>query len=189
MLDTLVHLDRQLFFLINGEWHTPWLDVVLPFARNPYFWAPLYLFLFLFFSLNYKIKGGWWIFFFLVTFGLTDSITGNILKDLVVRYRPCNDPVMSNFTRSLVPCAGSHCFPSNHAANHFALAMFMFLTLRKVFGSWMWIAFLWAFLVCYAQVYVGQHYPADILYGTIVGLIFGSLTGKFFNYKIGLDSA
>lgn len=186
MLNTLLQLDRKIFFIINSQWHNVVFDAVLPFVRNPYFWAPLYFFLLIFMIINYKWKGGLWVLFFIGTFGITDSITGNILKDMVVRYRPCNDPVFSHYVRSLVPCAGSHCFPSNHAANHFALAMFLFLSLKKPLGKWMWIAFIWAFLVCYAQVYVGQHYPSDILYGTAVGLVFGTLTGKLFNRKIQL---
>lgn len=187
MLQSLLQLDRKIFFLINGQWHTPWLDASLTFTRNPYFWAPLYLFLFLFAAVNFKRKGLWWILFFILTFAITDFITGNILKDLTVRLRPCNDPYMSQFTRSLVPCHGRHCFPSNHASNHTALALFIFSTLHKSVGKWLWVIFIWAFLVCYAQMYVGEHYPSDIIAGILVGLFFGTITSSIFNRKIGLS--
>lgn len=183
MLQSLLQLDRKIFFVINGQWHTPWLDTILPFTRNPYFWAPLYLFLFLFMALNYKRLGLWWIFFFILTFAVTDFVTGNILKELTVRLRPCNDPYMSQFTRSLVPCRGRHCFPSNHASNHTALALFIFMTLKRPLGRWVGVIFFWALLVCYAQIYVGEHYPSDILAGMFVGIFFGTLTSAWFNRK------
>lgn len=189
MLDTLLALDRHLFFLVNGQWHAPWLDMLLAFMRNPYFWAPLYLFLLTFMPFNFEWKGWWWLLFFAGTFALTDAVCGNVLKEMFVRYRPCNDPLMVHATRSLVPCAGRHCFPSNHAANHFALGMFMFLTLRRRFGSWMWLALAWAFLVSYAQVYVGQHYPSDVIAGSLFGLLTGTLTGRIYNTKIALTPA
>lgn len=187
MGQSFLQLDRKIFFLINGRWHTGWLDALLPFTRNPYFWAPLYLFLLLFMVINFKRKGVWWVVFFILTFGVTDFITGNIIKDLTVRMRPCNDPYLSQFTRSLVPCSGHHCFPSNHASNHTALALFIFMTLKDYLGKWTWVIFLWAFTVCYAQMYVGQHYPSDILAGILIGLFFGSITSAIFNRKIGLS--
>lgn len=186
MIDSLLQLDRKIFILINDHWHNPVLDLLLPFSRNPYTWAPLYLFLLLFIVVNFRWKGVFWALFFLATFGITDFITGHFLKHVVERYRPCNDPYFSQFVRSLAPCTGHHSFPSNHAANHFALGAFMFLTLKNRLGKWMWVAFLWAFIVSYAQIYVGQHYPVDILCGTIAGLIFGTITGKIFNHKIQL---
>lgn len=188
MFQSLLQLDRKIFFLINGQWHTPWLDATLTFTRNPYFWAPLYLFLFLFMAVNYKRRGLWWILFFILTFAVTDFVTGNILKDLTVRLRPCNDPYMSQFTRSLVPCFGRHSFPSNHASNHTALALFIFCTLNKYLGKWIWIIFIWSSLVCYAQMYVGEHYPSDILVGILVGIFFGTITSSVFNRKIRLSA-
>ncbi len=189
MIHSILQLDRKIFFIINNQWHNPVFDAVLPFVRNPYFWAPLYLFLLFFMLMNFKWNGAIWVLFFLATFGLTDSVTAHILKELVVRYRPCHDPVFSQYVRSLVPCSGGHSFPSNHAANHFGLATFLFLSLKKTVGRWIWVAFIWAFLVCYAQVYVGVHYPLDILGGTCVGLIFGTITGKIFNKKFQLAAS
>lgn len=183
MLDKLIQLDREVFVTINSQWHNGLFDALLQFARNPYTWAPLYFFLLVFMWYNFRWKGAIWVLFFIATFGITDSISGQILKGMFERYRPCNDPFFSQFVRSLVPCAGRHSFPSNHAANHFALAMFMFLTLKRPFGKWMWVTFLWALLVSYAQIYTGQHYPSDIVYGTLAGLIFGTLTATIYNTK------
>jgi len=188
MTEALLQLDRKIFILINSTWHNAVFDLFLPMARNPYTWAPLYLFLLLFMTVNFKWKGVFWVLFFIATFGIADSVTGQLLKGIVERYRPCNDPVFSQYVRSLAPCAGHHSFPSNHAANHFGLGMFMFLSLKKTLGKWMWIAFLWAFLVSFAQIYTGQHYPSDILVGTLAGLIYGTITGTIFNRKFQLTA-
>jgi undecaprenyl-diphosphatase len=81
-------------------------------------------------------------------------------------------------------CSGSGSFTSSHAANHFGLAMFMFLSLKKWLGWPRYLFFIWAFLVSYAQMYVGVHYPTDILGGAIIGLIIGGISGNYFNKKL-----
>lgn len=186
MLKMVSHEDFKIFYHINGIWHNGFLDAVLPFMRNPFFWAPLYLFLFLFMTINYRWKGLLWAVFFFLTFSCTDYLCGHILKYAVMRVRPCNDPVVSHYTRLLVPCGGGYSFPSNHAANHFGLGTFMLVTLRRYFGNWMWIAIAWAFIISYAQIYVGVHYPVDVTVGMLIGILFGMATGKIFNRKIGL---
>ncbi|HVB04041.1 MAG TPA: phosphatase PAP2 family protein [Chitinophagaceae bacterium] len=179
--------DIRLFYHINGLWHNGFLDAVLPFMRNPYFWAPLYLFLLVFMVLNFRFRGALWVLFFLLTFGITDFTCSHLFKFWVQRLRPCNDPVVSAFTRLLVPCGSGFSFPSSHATNHFGMAMFMFLTLRPLFGKWMNLAFAWAFVISYAQIYVGVHYPVDTFCGAMLGLLAGWATGWVFNSSLGLE--
>jgi undecaprenyl-diphosphatase len=186
MPDAVLQFDYHLFFLINGKWHTTLLDALLPLFRNPYFWAPLYLFLALFAAVNFRWRGWWWMVFFVLTFALIDSSTAQLLKPFFGRARPCHNPVTGPFDRLLAHCSSGFSFPSNHAANHFGLAAFMFFTLCRPVGRWMWVAFLWAFAVSYAQVYVGVHFPLDVTGGALYGLIIGSLTAFVFNRKIGL---
>jgi undecaprenyl-diphosphatase len=78
-------------------------------------------------------------------------------------------------------------FTSSHAANHFGLAMFSFLTLRPQIGKWAWLFFLWAAAIGYAQVYVGVHYPTDIIGGAVLGMLAGLLSGGFFQRRIRLE--
>ena len=85
----------------------------------------------------------------------------------------------------LKQCSGSYSFVSNHAANHFGLATFAFFTFKGVFKKWMYLAYLWAFFIGYAQVYVGVHYPLDVLGGAVLGLLMGSATAWLFNKKWG----
>ena len=81
-------------------------------------------------------------------------------------------------------CPMSSSFTSSHACNHFAMACFVFFTLRQT-GKW-WIAiFIWAFLVSYAQVYVGVHYPVDVLGGALLGSLIGFGTSRIFRWQSG----
>ena len=179
-------LDKSLFLLINGEWTNPFFDAVLPYLRNSIYWLPLYLFLLMFATLNFKMKGFWWFVFFVCTVALTDITGTYLLKHNIARLRPCRDPDFAMNVRLLIDhCAGGYGFISNHAANHFGMAAFFFFTFRKIMPSLAWIGFLWAGLIIYAQVYVGVHYPLDVVGGGILGILVGTLTGIFFIRKWG----
>ncbi len=123
---------------------------------------------------------------FVATVALTDLTGTHVFKEHFGRDRPCADPDFFMYVRLLVGCVGhGNSFISNHAANHFGMATFFFITFRHVLKKWAWIGFLWAGLIAYAQVYVGIHYPSDVLAGALLGLIAGSLTGKLFNKRYG----
>jgi undecaprenyl-diphosphatase len=178
--------DKWLFMKLNSQWTNPVFDVVLPFLRNSVFWAPLYIFILVFITVNYGKKGLWWSLIFLCTVAVSDLIGARVLKELFHRARPCQDPAFAVYVRLLLKqCSGSYSFVSNHAANHFGIASFMFFTFRGVFKQWMYLAFLWAFFIAYAQVYVGVHYPLDVLGGAILGVAAGSLSAWVFHKKWG----
>ena len=82
-------------------------------------------------------------------------------------------------------CGMNGSFTSSHATNHFAIAMFLYHTLKNTSRLWS-LAFLWAAIISYSQVYVGVHYPLDILGGALIGCIFGFITARLFNNQIGL---
>ena len=187
MLERLLRLDYKLFFYINNVWRNSVLDAIIPWLREPYIWAPLYLFLLLFVTINYGWRGFWWIVFFLVTFGLADQ-SSLYIKEAVGRIRPCRDPLMQHFVRVLVVyCPGSGSFTSSHATNHFALGTFCFLTFRHISKLYASLFFVWALLICYAQVYVGVHYPLDVIGGAVLGIMIGTLSGGFFQRRIRLE--
>jgi membrane-associated phospholipid phosphatase len=168
--------DKYIFRLINFKWHTTFLDEVLPFFRNSSFWLPLYLFLLVFSLVN--IRRPWlFILFAICTAALTDTLSSHLIKNIIYRVRPCNEPEIQDWIRVLVsyrPTSSS--FTSSHAANHFGLATFLVLTLRPLTGRWIYMAFVWAFLIVYAQIYVGVHYPLDVIGGAVVGVLAGLLT-------------
>lgn len=181
--------DQTLFLRINQDTSNAFFDSWIPWIREAIMWAPLYLFIIAFVLFNFRGKGGIWIIALLATVALSDIVSSQILKDAFGRLRPCNDPFMQQYLRFIIKrCPGSFSFTSSHAANHFSLAMFVFITGRHIIGSWLKAIFIWAFLICFAQVYVGVHYPLDILGGTIVGISIGYVFGRLFNRQFGLQS-
>ena len=123
---------------------------------------------------------------FLCTVSLCDMTSSKLVKEAFERLRPCNDPDFFPYVRLLVNrCSGTYSFTSSHAANHFGMATFIFLTLRPIVGRVVWIAFIWAGVIGYAQVYVGVHYPLDILGGASIGFLFGWALSAFFNKRFG----
>jgi len=186
LLQKLEQWDQWLFRRINGDWTNPLFDSLMPFLRNPVYWVPLYIFLLVFMLLNFKTKGLWWSVFFLCTIALTDLTGTYLLKHNFVRLRPCNDPDFYMNVRLLLKnCGGGSSFISNHAANHFGMAAFFFITFRKFFKKWAWVGFIWAAFISYAQIYVGVHYPLDVSAGCLLGLILGIITGYIFNKRYG----
>jgi membrane-associated phospholipid phosphatase len=178
--------DKWLFIQLNSRFTNPVFDVALPFLRNSVFWAPLYIFILVFITANYGRKGLWWSLFFICTIAVTDLIGARVLKEGFQRLRPCQDPEFMIYVRLLLrQCSGSFSFVSNHAANHFGIATFAVLTFRGIFKPWIYLAFLWALLIGYAQVYVGVHYPGDVLGGAILGILTGTATAWLFHKKWG----
>ena len=180
MLEWLLNLDYQLFTLINSQWSNSVLDFICPLLRNKYTWLPFYVFLFSFFIINFKRKGWLIIVFMIVTVACSDQISSHVLKPAIKRIRPCNQEILAGNVRMLVNCSNSYSFPSSHASNHFAAALFLitlFAGKRKWFIS---ILVLWAFAISYSQVYVGLHFPIDIFAGAILGSIIGWAGGNFF---------
>lgn len=182
----LVQWDKHLFEKINGDWTNPFFDAIMPFLRNSLSWVPLYLFLLVFVLLNFKVKGIWWAVLFLSTIALTDMTGNYVFKHGFERLRPCSDPDFADQVRLLLKhCGGGYSFTSNHAANHFGMAAFFFVTLGHLLKKWAWAGLLWAALIAYAQVYVGVHYPLDVICGALLGLAFGITTGTIFNKRFG----
>lgn len=187
MLKKIIEIDQYLFLKINQSGQNIYFDTVLPFARTPVFWAPVYLFLLVFIFINFGKKSWWWVCGFLLNVSLTDIISSKIIKPLVARPRPCMDEYFSEKVRLLVNgCGANGSFTSSHAANHFGIAMFLIITLKHFLPKYIYLAFVWAAVISYAQIYVGVHYPTDIIGGALVGLFTGWITGNFYNTKRGL---
>ena len=180
MFEFLTQIDQQLFFAVNKGLSNPFFDWIMPYLRNRYFWAPLYLFLIIFLVRNYG-KWGWiCLISLLITFAVSDFFSASIIKPAVERLRPCNDLSLKDEVNARVGCGSGFSFPSTHATNHFAIAMFLVGTF---YGRWKWIAplaFLWAFSIAFAQVYVGVHFPIDVLSGALLGCMIGYVISSLF---------
>ena len=181
-LSWLDHLDKTLFVLIQHDTDQSVLDKIMPVLREPLTWIPLYAFM-LYYSFRQGRARAWpFIILTLLTFAITDTVAAQILKPLFGRLRPCHDPDLQGMIRGIVDCGGLYSMPSNHAANHFGLAAFWFFSIRGINGrkwAWLWV---WAAVVCYAQIYVGKHYPFDVLAGAIFGFLTGLGTYRLFVY-------
>ncbi|MCF8407041.1 MAG: phosphatase PAP2 family protein [Chitinophagaceae bacterium] len=171
---SLEKADQALFEQINGHWTNTFFDSLLPWMRTSEHWFAFYIALvgYLFYKWGWK---AWkWLLTVAITVALSDQVSSFIFKPFVHRLRPCNDPALLNKINLLIgTCPSSFSFTSSHAANHFSLAMFVFMSLQPLFKKYTYLFFVWAGIISYAQIYVGVHYPLDILAGTLIGLLMG----------------
>lgn len=180
IIQTLSNLDRELFILVHSKLSSPNIDWFFKALRNALTWIPLYAFVLYWIIRNYKQHAWQFILLTLLCFAITDHTSAAIMKPYFQRLRPCFDPSLDEYLRVLITCGGKYGMPSTHASNHFGLASFWFFTIswtssRKLY--WLW---LWAFLIGYAQVYVGKHYPGDIFVGALLGTSTGLLLAILF---------
>lgn len=172
-VNTLVHYDQELFLWLNGI-HTPWVDTLMYWITYKFTWIPMYLVLI---TLTVKAEGKKSIAILvtvLVAVLLADKVTSGIMKPYFERFRPCHEPILAGLVHEVAGCGGSFGFASSHASTSFALATVWFVLLKdKV--KFMWLVVAWACLYSYSRVYVGVHYPGDILVGAIVGILTAGL--------------
>ncbi len=186
-MEWLTNLDRKLFFFINHDTVNSFFDAVMPVMRTANTWLPLYVFLIAFATINFGKKGWWWVLFAGCAVFLCNYISSDMIKENIWRMRPCSDTVIGKQVRFIVEyCPTSSSFTSSHAANHFGMAAFIFFTGRHIAGKWLALFFAWAFIIIYAQVYVGVHYPLDVLVGGIIGLSAGYTIAHIYNKRFGM---
>lgn len=178
MIETFRQIDFQFFQFINTACANPVADVICPILRNKATWIPLYLLLAIYIYKHFSTKLLWFILFGALTVLLSDQTASHIVKPLVHRLRPCNNPDFQNQVRLLVEhCGSGFSFVSAHAANHFALATFFALSFPKY--KWNYLFYIWAAAISLSQVYVGVHFPADVAGGALLGIATGALTGNW----------
>lgn len=188
-MNPVIALDRRLFVLINNGLQNSFFDSIMPVIRNSMTWVPLYLFLLIFVLVNFNKNKWWWILGVIVVAALSDVISSKLIKNSFFRLRPCNDPELAAKLHYIMPYKPqSSSFTSSHAFSHFALAAFFFYTLHKYMNKWTYLFFLWAFVICFAQVYIGVHFPGDVLSGGVFGFVFGYLLAKSFNKRYSLTN-
>lgn len=170
----LQSVDATLFYWINTGASNPVFDWLLPLLREKWFWAPLYLFVAAFAVLNLGRQRGIILVLGLVaSAGLADFTSSTLIKKNVERLRPCNDPAMQAIVVRRVSCGSGYSFTSSHAANHFAAAVFLGMALGGRMPKVRAALLAWAASIAVAQVYVGVHYPGDVLAGALLGALLG----------------
>jgi undecaprenyl-diphosphatase len=174
--------DRQLFLFLNHAYH----DSLSPFmlwATGDTAWLPLYLLIIVFLVWKFRVKAVAVLVVIALTITVADQFSSTFMKPTVQRLRPCYEPSLVGKVHLVTEgCGGKYGFVSSHAANTFALAMLLTLLLRKnrqQYSKTISISiFLWAFLVSYTRIYVGVHYPADVIGGALVGISVAWLFAK-----------
>ncbi|RRO13350.1 phosphatase PAP2 family protein [Flavobacteriaceae bacterium 14752] len=170
-METLVELDQSLFLYLNklgsDSFDTLWLVITNKFAS-----IPLYvLFIYLLFK-NFGVKQ---TVITLLVVALMITITDQLsyaVKHSVMRLRPCGEPSLEGLGRFVAEC-GSYGYFSGHATSSFALAMFLGLIFREHYKYIFAALIVWALFVSYSRIYVGVHYPGDVLTGMLVGSVVG----------------
>ncbi len=169
----MLQFDQNIFFFINHYLHFGALNTLMPYWRSMFFWFPAYIFFISFLLYNFGKKGAIYLLALSLTVGVADTLSSKIIKNIVKRDRPCNDVKLKNHVKLLVPCGSGYSFPSSHATNHFALAVFVVFTFvgKRRWLKWSLIA--WAASIGFGQIYVGVHYPTDVLFGSFLGCVIG----------------
>lgn len=180
MLQEIIAIDKEIFLFINQGMGNLFFDWLLPILRNPFTWAPLYLFLIIFFIKHYGKIGLLIVLCTLANFGISDGVSSHLIKKSVERVRPCNDVEFKDQVKLRVRCGSGYSFTSSHATNHFAMAFFWIVLFRRKWKHTLWLGILWAAAISFSQIYVGVHYPFDILAGALLGTLIGTFSGTLF---------
>lgn len=177
MLEKIIALDKQLFVFLNGL-GSPTFDGLWLIITKQAYWAPF--FLLVFYLLIKKI--GWKNFFIAVVFIalliLLCDQSANLFKNYFQRLRPCNDPQIKDIIR-VVKSSNSFSFYSGHATNSMATTVFIFLIIRKYY-KYAILLFLFPLIFAFSRIYLGLHFPIDILTGYAFGALYGTLFYKVY---------
>jgi undecaprenyl-diphosphatase len=167
MFEWLNQIDTQFFLSLNGA-ASPFFDRFFAFFTSKETWYPLYILLLLLIVRKYKMQSIWVILFFIILIVLSDQLSG-LVKDLVERLRPTHEPSLAGQVHNPTKSGGKYGFVSSHAANSFALAVLTgFVSQRKRLWG---VMLLWALITSYSRIYVGVHYPFDVFFGAILGVL------------------
>ena len=179
-MESLSTIDSDLFLYLNSL-HTSWLDKVMVLFTDMWVWMPLYLLL-IYWTVRQYGKRCWWVFLAVgIVVLCTDQLASHVCKPVFQRLRPCFNADFQDLIHLPKGLAGGqYGFVSSHAANTFSIAAFLIPVLKK-YSPWPAILLLlWAFISSYSRIYIGYHYPGDIVCGAILGVLVGLICWKVF---------
>lgn len=168
----LVHLDQQLFLFLNSL-HNSFFDPLMFALSGKLIWAPLYATILVYIAMKEKNQKNFWFILLFIAIAVFFADRGSaLIKDIVQRPRPCHEPALEGLVHVVNgKCGGMYGFISSHAANAFNVAFISLLYIRK---RWYSISIIiWAIVVGYTRIYLGVHYPGDVICGSIYGALVG----------------
>lgn len=179
-MNSLLEIDRQFLLAINS-WNAPWADTLMWYISSRWIWIPLYILLIALLCWRFGWKRALWIVFVMVcAVGLVDSFT-TFLKHTICRPRPTHEALLAGLVHIVNDYrGGSFGFPSSHASNTCVVAVLFALVWTRPraivartinHASWAWSLLLFPAMNCYSRMYLGVHYPLDILVGIIIGMV------------------
>lgn len=178
MLEKLQALDTQLFVFLNGLGNSNY-DAFWLYITKQSHWTVYFLFLLYLIYIKIGGKKTLLMLVFIALLILVSDQTCNFFKFTFERLRPCNNPEIKSFIR-IVTSSATFSFYSGHAANSMATMTFVFLLLKKHY-RFIYLIFLFPLIFAYSRIYLGLHYPLDIITGYFFGAVFGYLF--FYGYK------
>ena len=181
-IEQLLQWDQELFLYLNNL-GTPVWDWFWVFITHKFAAIPMYAYLLYLLYKNYNLKTlGITLVFIALLITATDQLA-NVFKDAFARPRPCKEDFMAQ-GRFLMDYCGKYGYFSAHAASSTALAIFLGNILKKWYKLAFPLLFIWAMLVSYSRIYVGKHYPGDVITGILIGSIIGFLFYKLHQISI-----
>ncbi len=185
MLDFIEATDTALFMFLNGM-HSELTDQLMVFISGKYEWIPLYVLLLLLIGIKIGWKNLIVVLPFVIILIIFTDQTSVMIKNLAERLRPCHDPTIMDQVHTVNEhCGGQFGFVSSHAANTFGLAIFVGLLLKPFYKHVVLILVIWAFVVSYSRIYLGVHYPLDIIMGALLGAFIGYFTHRLYSGQSG----
>jgi undecaprenyl-diphosphatase len=177
MLEKILSIDTELFVFLNGlgseKYDGFWLLITKQTS-----WIPFFLFLLYLIYTKLGAKQSLYLLLFVAILIVLTDQTANLFKNGFQRLRPCNNPEINSFIR-IVQSRNSFSFFSGHASSSMGVATFIYLIFKKDFKHF-WLLFFWPFIFAYSRIYLGLHYPLDILSGFLCGGILGFLMFKLY---------